>query len=365
MSLSAAITFVASCAGAALLGWLTGLVLRLLARRRPFLATADRRCRGPWILTLVSGTALAAAPAVNAHGNADAALRHGLLVLVIAAVTWLCTRVIKVVEDAVLLRLRMDVANNRKIRKLRTQVTVLRRVIVAVLIVIAAAAILMTFAKMRALGTSLLASAGVAGIVGGLAAQSMLGNVFAGLQLAFNDALRVDDVLVVQGQWGRVEELTLTYVVMHLWDERRYVLPATYFTTQPFENWTRSSARNLGSVFLYLDYTAPIERLRAEAERIVRASEFWDGQAWALQVTDASERTIEVRVLASASDAGQAFNLRCVIREQLLAWINEQAPGALPVARVTAAGGAEPSGDHPFSHIGAWSPERAREARSR
>jgi small-conductance mechanosensitive channel len=338
MSLSAVIAFVAACVGAALLGWLTGFVLRLLARRKPFLATADRRCRVPWMLTLVSAAALSATPAIRHHDTVYGDLRHGLLVLVIAAVTWLCTRIVKVVEDAALQRLRMDVENNRKIRKMRTQVTVLRRVIVAVLVVIAVAAILMTFATMRALGTSLLASAGIAGIVGGLAAQSMLGNVFAGLQLAFNDALRIDDVLVVENEWGRVEELTLTYVVLHLWDERRLVLPTTYFTTRPFQNWTRSSARNLGTVYFYLDYTAPVERLRAEAERIIRASELWDQQAWSLQVTDATERTIQVRVLASASDSGRAFTLRCEIREKLLGWINENVPGALPVSRVSAPG---------------------------
>jgi hypothetical protein len=343
MSWSNIITFAAACVGAGLLGWLTGLIVRLVARHHPFLRTADARCRGPWILTLVSSAALSSTPAVHAHGAADAALRHSLLVLVIAAVTWLCTRVVKVVEDAVLLRLRMDVENNRKIRKLRTQVTVLRRIIVAVLVVLGAAAILMTFARMRALGTSLLASAGVAGIVGGLAAQSVLGNVFAGLQLAFNDALRVDDVLVVENEWGRVEELTLTYVVLHLWDERRLVLPTTYFTTQPFQNWTRSSARNLGSVFLYLDYTAPIEQLRAAAERIIHASPLWDRQAWVLQVTDATEHTIQVRVLASASDSGRAFDLRCEIREGMLAWINEHAPSALPVTRISTPGDADPT----------------------
>jgi small-conductance mechanosensitive channel len=335
MSLRDVITFGGACLLAGLVGWLTGALVRLVARRRPFLRTADTRCRWPWICTLVLGAALSATPAVRAHGAADADLRHGLLVLVIASVTWLGTRIVKVVEDAMLLRLRMDVENNRKIRKLRTQVTVLRRVIVAALIVLGAAAVLMTFARMRALGTSLLASAGLVGVIGGLAAQSVLGNVFAGLQLAFNDALRVDDVLVVEDEWGRVEELTLTYVVVHLWDERRLVLPTTYFTTQPFQNWTRSSARNLGTVYLYLDYTAPIEALRAEAEKVVAASQYWDRQAWALQVTDATEQTIQVRVLASASDSGRAFTLRCEIREKLLAFVNENYPGALPRTRVS------------------------------
>lgn len=341
MTLHAAITFVTACAGAGLLGWLTGVVVRLLSRRRPFLSTADRRCRWPWIATLVTGAALASTPSVHAHGAADTALRHGLLILVIGSITWLCVRVLRVVEDAALLRLRIDVANNRKIRKVRTQVTVLRRVVSAVFAVLGLAAALMTFGEVRTLGTSLLASAGVAGIVGGLAAQSVLGNVFAGLQLAFNDALRVDDVVVVEDEWGRVEELTLTYVVLHLWDERRMVLPTTYFTTQPFQNWTRTSARNLGTVLLYLDYTAPIDALREQAERIVRASPLWDRQAWTLQVTDATEHTIQVRILASAVDSGSAFNLRCEIREHLLAWINENAPSALPVARISAREGSE------------------------
>ncbi len=343
MTLTAALTLASACVGAGLVGWLTGVLVRLFARRRPFLETADRRTRWPWIATLVTSAALASAPTVHAHGNADAALRHGLLVLLIGSVTWLAVRIVRVVEDAALIRLRMDVANNRKIRKVRTQVTILRRVVAAVFVLLGIATALMTFSAVRTLGTSLLASAGLAGVVGGLAAQSVLGNVFAGLQLAFNDALRVDDVAVVQGEWGRVEELTLTYVVMHLWDERRLVLPTTYFTTQPFQNWTRTSARNLGSVLLYLDYTAPIEALRTEAERIVRASPLWDKQSWGLQVTDATEHTIQVRILASARDSGSAFSLRCDIREKLLAWINQNAPGALPVSRISARDGSDSS----------------------
>lgn len=345
MPMTATVTIVASCVGAALLGWASGYLVRFVARRRPFLQTVDRRCRAPWIATLVSVAALSSTPVVAVRDGLERGLRHALIVLVILSVTWLCTGVVRVAEDAALLKLRMDVANNRKIRKVRTQVAVISRVVVAVLVVIGAAAAMMTFARMRALGTSLLASAGLAGVVGGLAAQSVLGNVFAGLQLAFNDALRVDDVLVVEDEWGRVEELTLTYVVVHLWDERRMVLPTSYFTTKPFQNWTRSSARNLGSVFLYLDYTAPIEALRSEAERIVHANTLWDRQGWALQVTDATERTIQVRILASASDSGRAFQLRCDIREQLLTWINENCPSALPATRVAGAGETTPGAD--------------------
>jgi small-conductance mechanosensitive channel len=319
-----------------LLGWTTGFLVRLLGRRHRYLLSLDRQCRWPWVLTLTTSAALSTAPSANVHGSADTALRHALLIALIGAVTWLLIRVARSIEDVVLSRLPMDVADNRRIRKVRTQVQVLGHVLVAVLIVLGAATALMTFARMRALGTSLLASAGVAGIVGGLAAQSVLGNVFAGLQLAFTDALRVDDVVVVNDEWGRVEELTLTYVVLHLWDERRLVLPTTYFTTQPFQNWTRTSSRNLGAVYLYLDYRTPVDQLRAEAERVVTGSPLWDRQAWVLQVTDATEHTIQIRVLASAADAGRAFDLRCEIREKLLAWIRDQHPEALPVTRVSA-----------------------------
>jgi small-conductance mechanosensitive channel len=334
MTLPALITILASCAGAALIGWLTGVVVRLVARRRPFLETADRRCRWPWTATLVTAAALSSTPAAEMHGHLESGVRHALLILMIASVTWLCVRIVRTVEDAAFGRLRMDVENNRRVRKLRTQISVLSRIVVVALVIIGVAVALMTFAKMRTFGASLLASAGVAGIVGGLAAQSTLGNVFAGLQIAFTDALRIDDVVVAEGEWGRVEELTLTYVVLHLWDERRLVLPSTYFTTQPFQNWTRTSARVLGAVELYLDYRTPLDELRAVAEQIVHDSPKWDGQVFAVQVTDATERAMVVRVLASAPDAGRAFDLRCTVREQLLKWAVEKHPQALPAARV-------------------------------
>jgi small-conductance mechanosensitive channel len=323
-----------TCAAAAVAGWLCGVLTRRLARRHPFLLTAQLRCRYPWTATLVATAALTALPLLAVGPGPRAALRHGLTIALIVAVTWLGVRVARVVEDGLFRRLRVDVSDNRRIRKVRTQVTVVRRILVALLVVLGAAAVLMTFARLRGLGASILASAGVAGIVGGLAAQSTLGNVFAGLQLAFTDALRFDDVVVVEGEWGRVEELTLTYVVLHLWDERRLVLPTSYFTTQPFQNWTRTGSRVLGAATLYLDYSTPVDALRAEAERVVAASPLWDRKDWVLQVVDTTETTMVVRVLASAVDAGNAFDLRCEIREKLLAWLNEHHPHALPRARI-------------------------------
>ncbi len=332
------VVVIVSCTGAAALALLTGVVVRRIGRRRALLRTVDRHARIPWVATLATAAALLTTPRPEDGASGYAALRHALAILLIAALTWLAIAVVRIVEDASLVRLRIDVADNRRVRKLRTQVTVTRRVLVTVLVVIGVAAALMTFASMRAFGASLLASAGLAGIVGGIAAQSVLGNVFAGLQLAFNDALRVDDVIVVDDEWGRVEELTLTYVVLHLWDERRLVLPTTYFTQQPFQNWTRTSSRNLGAVYLYLDFTAPIDALRTEAERVVRESPLWDRQAWTLQVTGATERAIEVRVLASAKDAGTAFDLRCEVRERLLAWMRDNHPRSLPTTRLAATG---------------------------
>lgn len=260
-------------------------------------------------------------------------VEHLLVIAVIAATAWLAIRVIDLVERFVLRRLHVDTEDNRRMRRLQTQVTLLKRVTDVVILVVTAAAILMTFEELRTFGASLLASAGLAGVVAGLAAQTTLGNVFAGIQLAATDAVRIDDVVVVEGEWGRVEELTLTYVVIHLWDERRLVLPTTHFTTTPFQNWTRKEARVLGSVVLHLDFRTPVEALRAHAQQVIAADPRWDGRDWALQVVDSTDRAMVVRVLASAHDAPTAWNLRCDIREELLRWLQAEHPQSLPRLR--------------------------------
>jgi small-conductance mechanosensitive channel len=238
-----------------------------------------------------------------------------------------------VAEAATLLHVPVDEENNRRARKMRTQIATLRRLAAVVITVIAVAAILMTFDTMRAYGASVLASAGVAGVVAGLAAQTTLANVFAGLQLVFTDAARIDDVIVVEDEWGRIEELTLTYVVVHLWDERRLILPSSYFTTKPFQNWTRAESRVLGAVVLHVDPTAPIAALRNKAREVIEAHPLWDRRDWALQVVDTTETTLVVRVLASAADAPSAWDLRCDVREQLVAWLQSRHPAALPRLR--------------------------------
>lgn len=186
---------------------------------------------------------------------------------------------------------------------------------------------------MAALGTSILASAGLAGIIAGLAAQSTLASVFAGVQIAFSDAIRVDDVVVVEGEWGRIQEITLTYVVVHIWDDRRLVLPSTYFTTTPFENWTRRSSELLGSIEFDLDWRVRPSAMRAELDRILERTDLWDGRAKVLQVTEAVGGTVRVRILVTASDAPTLFDLRCFVREEFVEWLHESR-AALPIARV-------------------------------
>lgn len=327
--LSEAVVILAALAFA----WLVHVVLRRLAVRLQsiFLSRLTRVSHRAWIVTLVVVAVFVSSTRwLGLHGAAAEIVPHILLIATLISVAWLLLKVLFVVEDAAFQWLRVDVANNRRVRRIRTQVAVLRRFTTAVVILVALAAILMTFDQLRALGASLLASAGVFGAVAGFAAHATLGNVFAGLQLAITDQLRYDDVVVVQNEWGRIEELTLTHVVLRLWDERRLVLPTTYFTTNPFQNWTRNEARVVGSVILHLGYNAPVAELRTEARRIIEASPLWDGREWVLQVVDSTPLTMVVRVLASAHNAPSSWDLRCEIREKLLKYLQTHYPQSLP-----------------------------------
>lgn len=327
--------------GAWLLAWLTGEALVLAARvtRRPFLRQVHEQCGRAWQLTVVATAELSAVAGAGLPHRVELPVRHALVIATIGAVSWLVAKALFLVEDSVLHRVRLDVRDNRRARRVRTQLGVLRRLTAVTISVIAIATILMTFSAMRTYGASVLASAGLAGVVAGLAAQTTLSNVFAGLQLVFTDALRYDDIVVVENEWGRIEELTLTYVVVHLWDERRLVLPATYFTTTPFENWTRSESRVTAAFTLNLDATAPIAALRARTRELVEANPLWDQREWVLQVTDATEFTIVVRVTASAADASSAWDLKCDLREQLIEWLQREHPGALPRIRTETSDG--------------------------
>ena len=329
---TAAAHVAAAGALAAAAAWLVAWVSAWIARRAEVeaMASVDRACRSAWVATVA---AVAVAVATHAVGLGEGWQRTTVIVL-IACACWLLVRVLVVGERILLARMPIEVADNRRVRRVRTQVTLLRRVTAAVVIVLGLATCLMTFPQLRTFGASLLASAGLAGIVAGLAAQTTLANVFAGLQLAFTDAVRIDDVVVVEGEWGWVEEITLTYLVLHIWDERRMVLPTSYFTSTPFQNWTRSQARILGAVTLHLDYAAPLAALREHAEAVIAASPRWDRRDWVLQVIETTESTMVIRVLASAVDAPTSWDLRCEIREALLTFLQQNHPEALPAKRV-------------------------------
>jgi small-conductance mechanosensitive channel len=265
------LVFGAATAVALLTVWLSEVALRrALRRHRRLVNSLQRSCHRPWATTLLISANLAALSGL--HSSAAEVAYHVLRVLLIGSVAWLVVKVLLIAEDAAFRRFRIDVPENRRARRARTQINILRRVTAAVVTILAIAVMLTTFAPLRALGASLLASAGVAGVVVGLAAQATLTNVLAGLQLAWSDMLRYDDVVVVGNEWGRIEEITLTFVVVHLWDDRRLAVPPTYFTKTPFENWSRHETRVLGSVVLHLDYRAPVAAVRTETRRLLDAS---------------------------------------------------------------------------------------------
>lgn len=312
-------------------------VTRAVGRRTWLADSLARRARLPLRALLVAVLVWIALRVVT-PGGADRpgwmpAVEHVLLIAVILTGAWLLGALLFVVEDATVRRYRTDTPDNRHARRVRTQVMVLRRLTVAVLVIAALAGALLTFEGARVAGAGLLASAGLLSVVAGLAAQTSLANVFAGLQLAFTDAIRVDDVVVVEDQWGRIEEITMTYVVVHVWDDRRLILPSTYFTTTPFENWTRRAADLLGTVELDLDWAVPVSEMRAELTRLLQASELWDHRVGVLQVTEATGGWVRVRALASAVDAPTLFDLRCAVREGLVAWLQREHPEALPRTR--------------------------------
>jgi hypothetical protein len=309
------------------------LLLLRLGRRSPIVADLARTAHRPFQATVVLfAVQQALRSGVGNFAGRDAVL-HALVLCIIAAAAWLVGALMLVVEDFALSKWRTDVQDNLKARRVKTQVVMLRRVTVAAIVVVTLAVMLMTFPAVRALGAGVLASAGVISVIVALAAQSTLGNLFAGLQLAFNDSVRVDDVVVVENEWGRIEELTLTYVAVQVWDDRRLILPTSYFTTKPFQNWTRTGSAVLGTAEVDVDWSAPVEQLRAELRRVCEGSELWNGRVCVLQVTEAVGGMIRLRALVGADDAGALWDLRCLVRERLVAWVWENRPDALPRLR--------------------------------
>lgn len=274
------------------------------------------------------------APALAVPERMQTVFSNAVSIVLTGTFAYVLYRLVDASCRLVLSRHRIDVPDNRDARAIYTQVTVLRKVALAVIGVFAFAAILMVFDPVRQLGTAILASAGVAGIVVGFAAQRSIATLLAGFQIALTQPIRIDDVVIVEGEWGRIEEITLTYVVVKIWDLRRLILPITYFLEKPFQNWTRSSADLLAYVFLYVDYDVPLDAVREKLTQILEASPLWDRKVNVLQVTDATEHSVQIRALASAADASKAWDLRCDIREKLLRFLQQRYPASLPRLRV-------------------------------
>jgi len=250
-----------------------------------------------------------------------------------ACFIWLLVRAVSAGEQAILRDHPMEVADNLEARRVQTQTRVLSRVLMGAIILVGVSLILLTFPMVRQIGTALLASAGIIGLVAGIAAKPVFGNLIAGLQIALTQPIRLDDVVIVEGEWGRVEEIGSSYVVVRIWDERRMVVPLTWFIENPFQNWTRRSADLLGTAFLWLDYRAPIAAIRAELERICKGEALWDGRVCVTQVTETTDHTLQVRLLVSARNSGDAFDLRCIVRERMLDFLAREHPQALPRTR--------------------------------
>jgi len=273
-------------------------------------------------------------PFLSISTRIRALLNHVLVIWFIIGLAWLLIRTFVIAKGVIMSRYKLDAKDNLKARQINTQISVIQRVIGAIIFIIAASAILMTFDKVRQIGVSVLASAGIAGIIIGFAAQKSIATLIAGIQIALTQPIRIDDVVIVENEWGWIEEITLTYVVVRIWDQRRLVVPITYFIEQPFQNWTRKTAELLGTIFLYADYSVPIDELRKELERIVSETSLYDGRVAKIQVTNANDKTIELRALVSAENSSNAWELRCLVREKLIDYMQKNHPDKLPQFRV-------------------------------
>jgi small-conductance mechanosensitive channel len=261
-------------------------------------------------------------------------LGHFFTIAGISVFTWFLIKSIHLARGLIMRRYDITEKDNLKARKVFTQLRVLENIIIFIVILIALAIALMTFDRIRQIGVSLFASAGVAGIIIGFAAQKVIASVLAGFQIALTQPIRIDDVVIVENEWGWIEEITLTYVVVRIWDKRRLIVPSTYFIEKPFQNWTRVSADILGVVFIYTDYTVPVDELRKEFSRILEKTDLWDGQTNVMQVTNATDRSLEIRALMSAADSPTAWDLRVLVREQLIKFLQQNHPDSLPRTRI-------------------------------
>lgn len=262
-----------------------------------------------------------------------AGLRHALLIGLMLCLTWLGVRVVGAIARRILMEHPVDIADNLAARRIQTQTRVIGRIAQATVALLGVSFVLMTFPAVRQVGTTLLASAGVVGLVAGIAAKPVFGNLIAGLQIALSQPIRLDDVVIVEGEWGRIEEITSAYVVVRIWDERRMIVPLQWFIEHPFQNWTRRSAELLGSAMLWLDYRTPMDSVRAELARICETDARWDGRVCVAQIVETDRSTVQVRLLVSARNSGDLFDLRCAVRERMVDFLLSHHPEALPRMR--------------------------------
>lgn len=313
---------------------LLALVAALVSRRVPWVRDLARRVRSAMIAT-TAVVSIWIAGAISEPSAQDwwPAVSRLFLIATIVTGSWLLAASVSFGFERLIAR-EETILIGPEARRRRTQLLVIHRLVLVTIAVLSLGAVLFTFPEMRAVGTSLLASAGIVSIIAGLAAQSILGNLIAGVQVAFTDAIKVGDVVVIQGEWGRIGEINLSYVVVYIWDERRLVVPCNYFTTTPIETWTRRSDKILGTVYLDLDWRVPMDELRAEFQRIVEASPAWDGRSLDATVTDAQGGFVTVRLVMSAKDSADQWTLRCEVRERIIGWLQREHPDALPRTRV-------------------------------
>jgi small-conductance mechanosensitive channel len=346
-ALAAAILVGAAIIALLLHAALLSLARRVMGERQTFLRTVLAATKGPTRLGLLL-IALAIALPMTALPSATASVLARVLTLAtICLLGWVALTALHIGADLYLRRFRLDVADNLLARKHITQVRVLERVVEVVIVLLTIGFALLTFDSVRQFGVTLFASAGVAGIIGGLAARPVLSNFFAGIQLAVAQPIRIDDSVTVENESGTIEEITFSYVVVKLWDLRRMVVPLSYFIEKPFQNWTRTGGELIGSVFFYVDHTAPVEAIRKKLADIVGQSTLWNGKVLSLQVSDCKETTIELRALLSADNSSALWDLRCDVREKLIDYLQREYPTALPRRRYEAAASVLAKADEP------------------
>lgn len=326
---------------ALLFRWILFAIIDGLTKREPTLLkdsiVRHSKNLARWILPLLA--VVIAVPALPLPAISKTAIQHAVGLALIGVVGWLLVLVTDVIIDVFEARYRVDTADNLVARKVQTQLNVLRRILDVLIIFITVGIALMTFPAIHQIGTSVLASAGVAGIVVGLAMKPTLSSLVAGIQIALTQPIRIDDVVVVNGEWGRIEEIETFFVVVRIWDLRRLVLPLSYFIENPFENWTRTSADLLAYVLLWVDYSVPVDELRAELTRILKTTPKWKGQVNVLQVVDNNDHAVQIRALMDSPDSGQAWDLKCLVREALIKFLQDKYPESLPRYRGEVVGG--------------------------